>query len=343
LPVAEATVKLIIEPPPDQSGGVEALSFHPDGKILASLYKNGGIILWDVDARQNIQSFNGGGETGELGFISGFAFSPDGKLLVSKANGGTPTLWDIATSQPIEVESGLSHGDGMALSSDGKRLAYGKCQELDAWSHCSQYEIILWDTDTRQPDGPLLFFQVGAPAPFGLLFSPDGKILAALSSGTTGSGKIELFDVITRQSIASPLGGEVQFSSMAFSPDGKFMALGTIAGVIYLWDVKSHQVVSQLLGERGLVTSVIFNPNGKTLASRILIPSTVNIPHEKIILWDMHSLQPIGQPLTAQSATGKEAGLISTAFSPDGLTLAAGTDNGAVILWNLAPGRSTPE
>lgn len=314
------------------------MAFSPDGKTLASLYKNGEIILRDIDTRQNVRSYMGGGETGELGMMTGIAFSPDGKSLVSKANGLTIILWDVATGQSIEIVRDLSHGDGMALSPDGKMLAYGKCAEFATYASwiCVQYEIILWDVATRQPVGQPPKFSVGAPAPLGLLFSPDGKTLAVMSSGITGSGKIELFDVVTRQSIASPLDGRVQFSGMAFSPDGNFMALGAIGGVIYIWKVKSHEVVAELRGETSVVTSIIFSPNGKMLASRILVPSAGYTSHEKIVLWDMSNFQMIGQPLTGQAATGSDVGLISTAFSPDSTTLASGTDDGVIILWHFA-------
>ena len=118
------------------------------------------------------------------------------------------------------------------------------------------------------------------------------------------------------------------------------MALAGIPGVIHIWDVTSRQVVSQLTGEKGLVTGVIFSPNGKILASRILIPGAN--PKEKIVLWDMDTLQTIGQPLTGQAETGSEVGLISMAFSPDGRILASGTDDGDIILWDLAAGSHSP-
>ncbi len=327
---------IINQPPGENNGEVVGLAFQPDGKVLASLYRNGKIILWDVDTYQIIQSLPGGGEISGLGIMPGFAFSPDGKFLVSISNGGTPILWTVATGQSIEVERDLSSGNGMALSPDSTMLAYGKCAEVSLNFICTQYTIILWDIATHQPVGQSLIFNVGASAPVGLLFSPDGKTLAAISSGTTGSGKIELFDVVTRQSIVSPLGDEEQFSGMAFTPDGKFMALGSIGGVIYIWDVKSHEVVSRLISEHGLVTGMAFSPNGKILATRIFIPSTKNILHEEIVLWDMNSFQMIGQPLTGQAVTGNDVGLISTAFSPDGTTLASGTDDGVIILWSFA-------
>ncbi len=345
-PMPAATVKFIIDQPPSgNSSAVGSVAFSPDGRDLVSIYENGEIILWDVGTRQPIRSFMGEGVIrGGLGGMTGIAFSPDGKFLVSVsyANGLTITLWDIASGQSLDVERDLGHGKGMALSPDGKLLAYGKCVELDPWSHCSQYDIILWDVATRQPIGQLPGFRVGAPAPLGLLFSPDGRMLAAMSSGVTGSGIIQLFDVTTRQLLATPLGGEEQFASMAFSPDGKYMALGSIVGVIYIWDPKQHHIVTELIGERGFVTSVAFSPGGKTLASQTLVPPVDPLPREKIVLWDMDTLQTIGQPLTGRDATGGDSGLISMAFSPDDRTLASGTDDGAIILWDLTRGSHGP-
>jgi WD40 repeat protein len=50
----------------------------------------------------------------------------------------------------------------------------------------------------------------------------------------------------------------------------------------------------------------------------------------------------IGRPLTVQDVTGNEAGLISMTFSPDGMTLASGTDEGVIILWDFADGLPIP-
>jgi WD40 repeat protein len=54
----------------------------------------------------------------------------------------------------------------------------------------------------------------------------------------------------------------------------------------------------------------------------------------KIVLLDVESQQPIGQPIYGADFGGS---VHSIAFSPNSKILASGTDNGAIILWNIDP------
>jgi WD40 repeat protein len=81
-----------------------------------------------------------------------------------------------------------------------------------------------------------------------------------------------------------------------------------------------------LKGHLGIVYSVAFSPDGKTLAS--------GSKDNKIILWDIETSQPIGQPLTAHTHHIK-----SVAFSPDGETIVSGSLDNTLILWDVATGQ----
>ncbi|WP_030925155.1 WD40 repeat domain-containing protein [Streptosporangium amethystogenes] len=54
---------------------------------------------------------------------------------------------------------------------------------------------------------------------------------------------------------------------VAFSPDGKLLATGSIDKSVKLWDVAGRNTVATLTGHTDWVYSVAFSPDGKTLAT----------------------------------------------------------------------------
>jgi WD40 repeat protein len=55
--------------------------------------------------------------------------------------------------------------------------------------------------------------------------------------------------------------------SIAFSPDGKYLASGSYDKTVKLWSVESQKEVTTLQGHSSYVKSVAFSPDGKYLAS----------------------------------------------------------------------------
>jgi WD40 repeat protein len=64
-------------------------------------------------------------------------------------------------------------------------------------------------------------------------FSPDGKILATSSGDKT----VRLWDVASRQPLATLTGHEKPVFRVVFSPDGKILASGSEDKTVRLWDV----------------------------------------------------------------------------------------------------------
>jgi predicted amidohydrolase len=86
---------------------------------------------------------------------------------------------------------------------------------------------------------------------------------------------------------------------------------------------RSPHLTTFLTGHTNSVRSVAFSPDSKILASGSW--------DKTLILWDVASRQPLGQPLTGHTNTVR-----SVAFSPDGRTLASGSDDNTLILWDVA-------
>jgi WD40 repeat protein len=140
-------------------------------------------------------------------------------------------------------------------------------------------------------------------------------------------GSMILWDTQRQQPIGEPLikgPGGSGVTIMAFSPDGRILALGDYDGSVILWDTQRQQAIGEPLRGPGLwVTNIAFSPNGRMLAGAM---------GGSMILWDTQRQQPIGEPLIK----GPGGSVVtSIAFSPDSRMLASGDDHGSVILWDV--------
>jgi uncharacterized protein YjiK len=116
--------------------------------------------------------------------------------------------------------------------------------------------------------------------------------------------------------------GKGLISEVAYSPDGKLLAVATSIG-IYFYDTNTLAEV-RIIESNSSLTSVAFSPDGSLLAS--------GSDDEAVILWHLSD----GSQM--RRLAGHTNWVSSVAFSPDGDMLASGSGDGTVILWRVSDG-----
>ena len=185
-------------------------------------------------------------------------------------------------------------------------------------------------TGSRLPDGALARLGKGR-INGSVAFSPDGTRLAV-----PGSIGIWLHDARTGAEVALLTGHTGWVESVAFSPDGQWLASGSVDATVRLWDAASGREEAVLEGHMHWVNSVVFSLDGQTLAS--------GSADKTIRLWDIASGREKAR--LDGPADGVEPIVFSLVFSPDGRTLASSTyDLGrdvlgfGVELWDVVSGQ----
>ncbi|MFQ5577342.1 MAG: WD40 repeat domain-containing protein, partial [Anaerolineae bacterium] len=319
---------------------VLSLAFSPNGPHLAAGDAAGTIALWEAETGEPVI---GPVATGAAE-IFGLAFSPNGQTLASANGDTTVRLWDGDTLEPrASPFKGHPYWPlAVAFSPNGKTIASAGCHIVDANGLCTEGEIRLWEAATGRPLGDPAVGHAGWVT--GLAFSPDRDVL--LSGGDDGT--LYLWNPGSMQPDGPILAAHpTAVTGLAFSPNGATFASGScgkfsddsthcVQGQILMWDVESRQPKFELPPEqRGAITGLAFSPDGKLLASGSCAEyatGTGDCVAGTARLWDAETGQPIGGPLA-----GPAAQVTSVAFSPGSALLAAASDDGAIIVWDVTP------
>lgn len=302
--------------------GVVGLAFNNDGTKLFSSAEDGRVIEW----QSNPKNSNWHSRLLSKGVQgSSFAVSREGNITLA----GGLDLEDEFRNDELEPVNCpyFKHIDAtkfrqslnkIALSPDGRRLAladtYGVVEIIDNLHQSIHMQCKLHDC-------------VGAIA-----FSPDGNMLAAASSS-----EIRIIDTDTGSKIKS-FNVDEEFRSLTFSPNGKYLAAGSVGGILDVWDLAAGKQMKPLSGfwfdrdsrvptssRDGEFTSMVFSQDNDWLVA-------ANEYHS-VHVWNLKT----GVCLRTLDAPGSKPTCL--AFDPCRKILASGYDDGSICIWSFDAGK----
>jgi WD40 repeat protein/tRNA A-37 threonylcarbamoyl transferase component Bud32 len=290
---------------------VLAVALSPDGSRIASGSADRTVKVWDRRSQREVLTLRG-----HTADVTALAFSPDGNRLASGSADGNVRIWDVVRGQNVLTWRGHAAAvTGLAFDPEGKRLASTSREELSG-------ELKLWDADK----GTALASKTWHTPLTAVAFSPDGQRLVTagnegyvkgLESGCVG------WDAATLKPVGSFKGlneRNVQWTSIAFSADGQWVAAGSSAGLVRVWDGKTAQEFPT--PTQASVSGVSFS----TRDGRILAAACAD---NTIRAWFTTNGDP------AFTLRGHRGAVTAVACSSDGAYVASASRDRTVKLWDV--------
>ena len=334
----------------------KSISYSPGGLIIAAAHQDQSVRLWDVEGnnRRPLATFRG-----HEGTINSVVYSPDGTMIASGSSDGTIRIWN---PQAVQIDNQLLHIlpyrdeiTTVCFSPDSRVIA-GGCvdgsirvwdtgtgREVDTFNdHLATIEQIDFSPDgtrfiSASSDGTVILFSLVSPAGrisepvlqekpvYSLAFSQDGN------SFITGGAATEVQIWSTNNGILKQektlMGHKDVVRSVDVSPDGSYIASGSLDGTVRIWDAILFRERDRLDAHTGGVRALIYTADNRIRACGTAYDG-------KLRLWD--------------AATGRQLSILNehseltnvAAFSLDGKILAsAGNRIGRIVVSTSNPSR----
>ncbi len=243
---------------------VDTMTVVPDGtELLIGGSLGGRLALWSVARRSESRSFP---RVHPRNAVRHAVVSPDGKTVASER-----TVWDAATGRvlvkftdPDEQNMRDANFFPIFYTPDGKRIITAENQGARIWDIASGKHV-RWAVRAKIHTN-------------GVALSPDARYLAtggtnAHYNGAEHDPAIRVWELASGREVLSLEGIRESTWAVAFSPDGRYLATGSVRGasenepVLRLWDLSADGEMRPLPGHLGTVTAVVFSRDGRSVVS----------------------------------------------------------------------------
>lgn len=320
---------------------VQGVRFHPGGDRLASVASDGTARIWSVSTRSDeVHCWT------HPWRVWSVDFSPDGKELLTTSQDGSAHFWSVADGAAARAQLFMG-SDLVAARFNPVRQEEVVMTNLSAieFRHVNQdtspHDTSQFSTTFRQAryskDGRHVV--VGTDIGRCWIFRVSERELGVKILDTTPlsdiaihpecgyfatgckDGKVRLWTLPDGSSMRRTLIHPAGVEAVAFSADGKTLAVATRDNSIRFWDTDNWTEGEEAILTEGIVQGLQFSPDSRLLA--------VAAASGKVEVYEMVSKVPICRSF------GHRVFATSVAFSPDGRMLATGSFDKTARLWRL--------
>ncbi|KIW68720.1 hypothetical protein PV04_04644 [Phialophora macrospora] len=306
------------------SSPISAVAVNQTGEWLAlGSSKTGQLLVWEHASESNILK-----QSSHLDAMTTLTYSPDSTRIITGADDGLIKIWDVSSG--FHIATFTEHTSAVTASAYSRRGNILFTSSLDgsvrAWDMLRYRNFRTFTAPQR------LSFSC-------LAIDPSAEVVCAASHD---SFDIHLWSVQTGALLDQLAGHEGPISTLAFTPDGRYLVSGSWDHTIRVWSVFDRSQTSESLQLMSDLLCIAIRPDSAQIAASTLDGS--------ITFWNLNtSIQESGvdgrrdfsggRTLTSRRTAASTPGtksFNSITYSADGSCLLAAGNSKYICLYSIS-------